>query len=136
MLATFLAMALPLAVVHAQTTVNPEDEYKKLIKVNEDIQPLGDTPFGERIGLYDGSLSFLQVDISVPGTGPTITVGREFTLPSFGDRFDLQNRAFGEWDLDLPQIDTVTANQNNVKGWVVDSDAHTNICTGFGSRRK
>ncbi|UPG95257.1 hypothetical protein [Luteibacter aegosomatissinici] len=133
MLVVLLTMALPLGVAHAQTTVNPEDEYKKLIKVNEDIQPLGDTPFGERIGLYDGSLSFRQVDITVPGTGPTISVGRVFTMPSFGDRFDLQNRAFGEWDLDLPQIDTVTANQNNVKGWVVDTDAKTNICTSFGS---
>lgn len=57
------------AAVVAQTQPNstPEDEYKRLIKVNEDIQPLGDTPFGERISLYDGSLSFEQTDISVPG---------------------------------------------------------------------
>lgn len=30
---------------HAQTT--PEDEYKNLIKISQDIQPLGPTPFGE-----------------------------------------------------------------------------------------
>jgi YD repeat-containing protein len=130
-LATVVVMTLSLATAHAQTTVTPEDEYKKLIKVNEDIQPLGETPFGEQIGLYDGSLSFRQVDVTVPGTGPTITVARVFTLPAFGDRFDLQNRAFGEWDMELPQIDTVTANQNNVKGWVVDTDAQTSICTKF-----
>ena len=64
---------LTFMVAHAQS-VTPEDEYKKLIKVSEDIQPLGENPFGERIGLYDGSLSFNQADISVPGIGPTITI--------------------------------------------------------------
>src|ERR1700754_1198143 len=48
---------------YAQSIASPEDEYKRLVKVSEDIHPLGDTPFGERIGLYDGSLSFEQVDI-------------------------------------------------------------------------
>jgi hypothetical protein len=79
-IAVAAALLLPISVACAQTMVTPEDEYKKLVKVNEDLQPLGENPFGERIGLYDGSLSFEQVDVSVPGTGPTITVGREFTL--------------------------------------------------------
>ncbi|HEY4093793.1 MAG TPA: hypothetical protein VGN46_19990 [Luteibacter sp.] len=130
-LLTAAAALLSLATAHAQTTVTPEDEYKKLIKVNEDIQPLGDTPFGEQISLYDGSISFRQVDVTVPGTGPTITVARTFTLPAFGERSDQQNRAFGEWDMELPQIDTVTANQNNVHGWVVDALTKTNICTSI-----
>ena len=43
---------------HAQSTVTPEDEYKKLIRVSEDIQPLGENPFGEQVSLYNGSLSF------------------------------------------------------------------------------
>jgi hypothetical protein len=64
---------LTFMVAHAQS-VTPEDEYRKLIKVSEDIQLLGENPFGERIGLYDGSLSFNQTDISVPGIGPTITI--------------------------------------------------------------
>jgi YD repeat-containing protein len=117
--------------VHAQTAAQPEDEYKKLIKVSEDIQPLGDNPFGERIGLYDGSLSFRQVDVTVVGTGPTITVGREFVLHNMDDRPDLQNRAFGDWDIDLPVITTTTANQNNVKGWLVASTNPKAICSSF-----
>jgi len=116
----------------AQTTNTPEDEYKKLIKVNEDIQPLGDTPFGERIGLYDGSLSFSQTDVTVTGTGPTITVGREFSMHGVEDRPDLQYRAFGDWDMALPQIFTVTANQNNVVGWQVASTNRNAICSNFG----
>lgn len=131
LLVTAAVTIFAFAAAHAQTTVKPEDEYKKLIKVNEEIQPLGDTPFGEQISLYDGSISFRQVDVTVPGTGPTITVARTFSLPSFGERSDLENRAFGEWDMELPQIDTVTANQNNVHGWLVDNLTKTNICTSI-----
>ncbi|OOG37105.1 hypothetical protein B0E51_17560 [Rhodanobacter sp. C05] len=35
-------------------SVTPEDEYKKLIKVDRDIQQLGAHPFGENIGLSYG----------------------------------------------------------------------------------
>jgi YD repeat-containing protein len=115
----------------AQSNAQPEDEYKKLIQVSQDIQPLGDNPFGERIGLYDGSLSFRQVDVTVTGTGPTITVGREFVLHSMDDRPDLQDRAFGDWDIDLPVITTTTANQNNVQGWLVASTNPKTICSSF-----
>lgn len=115
----------------AQTMATPEEEYKKLIKVNEDVQPLGETPFGERISLYDGSLSFSQTDVTVTGTGPTITVGREFALHGREDRPDLQQRAFGDWDMTLPQIFTVTANQRNVTGWQVASSNQKAICTQF-----
>jgi YD repeat-containing protein len=118
--------------VVAQTVVQPEDEYKKLISVSEDIRPLGDNPFGERISLYDGSLSFRQVDVSIPGTGPTISVGRELVLHNVDDRPDLQNRAFGDWDIDLPLLTTTTANQNNVEGWLIASSEHPNwICSYF-----
>lgn len=43
-------------VLHAQAAaVTPEDEFKKKIRVSEDIQPLGENPFGEQISLYNGS---------------------------------------------------------------------------------
>lgn len=126
-----LALALPFA-AGAQTTVKPEDEYKKLIKVNEDIQPLGDTPFGEKISLYDGSLSFAQTDVSLTGTGPALSLGRSFSFHGVEDRPDLQARAFGDWDMDLPQIFTVTAQQNNVPGWRVAATNHGAICSSFG----
>jgi hypothetical protein len=76
---------------HAQTTgsVTPEDEYKKLIKVNQDIQPLGAHPFGEDISLYDGTLSFEETDVSVPGNGPLLQLGRSLkTAEGPGYAFD------------------------------------------------
>jgi YD repeat-containing protein len=129
--AILLCIGLPVG-AQAQTTATPEQEYKKLIKVNEDIQPLSDTPFGERISLYDGSLSFSQTDVTLTGTGPTITLGRDFAMHGVEDRPDLQYRAFGDWDVQLPQIFTVTANQNNVHGWQVAAGNPNAICSSFG----
>jgi|KBSMisStaDraftv2_1062788.scaffolds.fasta_scaffold694677_1 hypothetical protein len=51
---------------------SPDGELKKKIKVSEEIQPLGESPFGESISLYSGSLSFNQVDVSLPGQGPLL----------------------------------------------------------------
>jgi hypothetical protein len=59
----------------AQNTT-PEEEYRKSIKVNEDIEPLGETPFGENISLYDGGLSFTYTDIALKGLGPDIRIER------------------------------------------------------------
>jgi hypothetical protein len=41
------------ALCRAQS-VTPEDAYKKLIKMDQDIQQLGAHPFGENIGLSYG----------------------------------------------------------------------------------
>jgi len=66
--------------VFAQSNVTPEDEYRKAIKVSEDIQPLGESPFGEQISLYTGQLSFRQTDVSVAGQGPVLELSRQFQL--------------------------------------------------------
>ncbi len=128
------SLLLPAFAAYAQSqpTSSPEDEYKKLIKVSEDIQPLGETPFGERIGLYDGSLSFEQTDISFPGQGPTITVGRVFNLHTADERRDLQYRAFGDWDIDIPLITTITPVKSGIRvGWLVSATNKKAICSSF-----
>ena len=108
-------------VCRAQTSVTPEDEYKKLIKVDQDIEPLGAHPFGEQISLYDGSLSFEETDISLAGNGPTIRLSRSFqTAESPAYSFNAQ-RPFGDWDLDIPRIETISADQGNVTGWETSS---------------
>ncbi|WP_430389976.1 hypothetical protein [Dyella sp. 20L07] len=68
-------LALGCVSAWAQTTY-PESEYRKLIRVDEEINPLGENPFGESVSLYDGSFSFTQTDINVPGIGPSIEITR------------------------------------------------------------
>jgi YD repeat-containing protein len=115
---------------HAQT-VSPTDEYRKLIAAGQSIQPLGMRPFGESINLYNGSLSFEVTDISVPGTGPTLQLSRSLDTAVSGEdqNFNMQ-RPFGDWDLDIPRIETETAFQTNVDGW--ETGVYTlNRCTNF-----
>jgi len=129
-----LSFIVPVLAAHAQSqpTSSPEDEYKKLIKVTEDIEPLGDTPFGERISLYDGTLSFEQTDITAAGRGPAITIGRVFRTHTADEQRDYQKRAFGDWDIDIPMITTTTPIASGIRvGWLVNSTNKKTICTNF-----
>ncbi|WP_346948518.1 hypothetical protein [Dyella sp.] len=93
--------------------VKPEDEYKKKIKVTEDIQPLGENPFGESISLYNGSLSFMQTDVSAAGIGPLLQLSRSFHIADVDPTYSYQeflNNTLVDWGLDVPRIETLSAN--------------------------
>lgn len=126
-----LVMLWVSATVQAQN--RPEDEYKDLIRISQNIQPLGQHPFGMDVGLYDGTLSFEQTDIRASGNGPVLEVTRRFSAQGrqavLGRVF---NDAFGDWELDLPRISTLTAQQGGIKGWEVGSVGNTRRCTHFG----
>ncbi len=96
--------------LHAWGQSTPEDEYKKLIKVDQDIHPLGEHPFGEDISLMYGSLSFHVTDVSARGNGPLLSLSRTYNIEGV---YDHPNRAanysFGDWILDLPRIETYSA---------------------------
>lgn len=115
--------------LYAQQSISPELEYKKLLKVNEEIQPLGENPFGENIGLYNGNLSFSQTDISLPGNGPLLQLTRSFRITGKQDTDGYTNWSFADWELDLPRIITVAATQQNVQGWMVDGSLPLAICS-------
>ena len=120
---------------HAQS-VTPDQEYQKLIQVDQNIEPLGEHPFGESISTYDGSTSFNVTDVTVRGNGPTITVGR--TLQFFEWAFNIDTTAptfpFDDWDLDIPRIETLAATslgwQTGVGGTTPDVGT-TNRCSNF-----
>lgn len=119
---------------------NPEDEYRKLIHVNEDIQPLGEHPFGENISLFDGGLSFDQTDISLQGNGPILQLTRHFEV--YGD-LPINGNAepvFADWELDVPRLETLTAGADTpmwdysasgqlqaINGWQTDN---TTVASG------
>ena len=106
----------------AQSTTTPEDEFKQLIRVNQDIAPLGENPFGENVSLYNGTLSFRQTDVDLAGTGPHLQLSRSFTAADASDPF---YRPFVDWRLEVPHIETLVA----------DSDsffvASTDRCSNF-----
>jgi YD repeat-containing protein len=112
----------------------PESEYKQLINVQRDVQPLKANPFGEQVNLYNGALSFAVTDISQPGTGPELTLGRSLQIAEDVHNTDGIQRPFGEWRLNIPRIETNTAFQANVLGWDVGNvgdPGYLNRCTLF-----
>ena len=127
--------------VSAQSAVTPEQEYKKRIHVTDDVSPLGENPFGERIGLYDGSLSFNETDVSANGIGPAITLSRSFSIPEINPSVafhPFHANAFVDWSLDLPHIETLSApEQNTVAGvltwqwFLLDDYQGTTRCSSF-----
>jgi len=111
---------------HAQSAVTPEQEYKKLTRVNEDIQPLGANPFGEEVSLYGGSLSFDETDISPAGSGPLLQLSRSFHTietrpsdPTGGLSSDSIDGAFSDWDIDIPRISTLVGYHGTPPVWTV-----------------
>lgn len=109
----------------------PEQEYKKLIRVSEDIQPLGENPFGEQVSLYDGSLSFSQTDINLTGTGPVLQLTR--SLHSITDESppsESNDGSFADWNIEIPRITTTAAVLN--QGWTIGIAHSTARCTQFG----
>ena len=135
-----LCVACAAAEVRADTVVNPSTEYLNRIKGAETIQPLGDTPFGENISLFNGALSFRQTDISYPGIGPAITLSRSYEASgsplTYGNDLPM-----ADWDLSIPRIATVVSGDRmgnkgiwKVHPLVVTQTGTTNVsrCTEFG----
>jgi YD repeat-containing protein len=112
-IALALLLVFGIGRVFAQSAaVTPESEFQKRIKVSEDINPVGDHPFGENISLYNGSLSFEENDIKLSGQGPDIELTRSFRPPDTPPDsvyYDFIDNAFVDWSLETPRIETISA---------------------------
>lgn len=74
------------------------------LKVEESLTPHTVELMGERIDMSNGSISFHQTDISLPGNSQLeVAIHRVFR----GADFSYMNRAnLGDWQLDIPHIHT------------------------------
>jgi len=119
----------------SQSTVTPDQEYQQLIKVNQDIEPLGANPFGENVSPYNGELSFDETDVSLTGNGPALVIARSLSTASPLSYALNAERPFGDWDLNIPRIETATVAkvQGGNTGWITDGLSITNRCTNFGA---
>jgi YD repeat-containing protein len=129
------AAMLVLSVGCYAQSATPDQEYQKLIQVDQNIAPLGEHPFGENISLYDGSVSFNVTDVSLRGNGPAITVGRTGQYFEWVQSLNVSPQLpFNNWDLDIPRIETLVATQ---LGWQTGlggtnpTGGTTKRCTNF-----
>lgn len=90
---------------------NVPDEYTQFLRARSEVGPLNaDDMFGDRIGLFTGSLEFLQTDVSIPGNNNLeVGIKRKLRAGSQG-----VTGLFADWDLAIPSVHGVYSEQG---GW-------------------
>jgi YD repeat-containing protein len=101
------SVLIPLA-GHAQIVPTWREEYGKRLKYGDLVEPMKGEIFGEKVNLYDGSMSLSATDISVPGNNSLeVSISR-----SYGDMSGASSdNEFGNWSLDLPSLSGVYGDQ-------------------------
>ncbi|MFG6111578.1 hypothetical protein [Stenotrophomonas nematodicola] len=108
-----LGLALSFGFAHAQTPGSYGLHERSIERINgaKDLGVLSaDTLFGEQVSLFNGSTTFENVDISIPGnSGLPVELRRKLNVD---DRSRLNGQhllGFGEWDVDVPFMSGVFA---------------------------
>ncbi|WP_313160729.1 hypothetical protein, partial [Stenotrophomonas sp.] len=96
-----IAWVLVPLVTYAQIVPTWREEYDKRLKYGDLVEPLKGEIFGEKVNLYDGTLSFSATDITVPGNSAiAVSISRSYSDLSGSS---IQNE-FGNWTLDIPSL--------------------------------
>jgi hypothetical protein len=129
-----LGSLLLLCCVNAYSqTANPSilTEQGKLIRAPEALATLGTDLFGDKVNLYNGTLEFIQTDVSLPGNNSLpVSIGRRTSIGSSGDR---GNGLFRNWDLDIPRIYGTFAARYGWQRFDLNGKPSTLRCTNFGA---
>ena len=89
------------------------------------ITALGPDLFGDKINLYNGSFSFEQTDVELPGNHALkVALVRQHTP---GRQWVVRG-ALGDWDLNTPRIEGMFADP---EGWVPNGGSAANRCSAF-----
>jgi YD repeat-containing protein len=72
--------------------------------------------FGDRIGLFTGSVEFLQTDVSIPGNGPEVAIKRRITS---GTQAIKGLGMFGAWDMAIPSVHGLFSTQGGWRNYTV-----------------
>lgn len=107
-------------------------DYAKLIGDRTGVGVMGPDLLGDQVNYYSGGLSFANTDVSVAGNSSLpVSVTRTYSVKArngypFPDGISGTDLPFGDWDLDLPRITGVFAQQ---LGWVGDGTATNFRCS-------
>ena len=116
LLCLFASAALPAESIYS--------EQDKLIRANRAVTTLGPDLFGDKVNLYNGTLEFVQTDVSLPGNNALpVALGRRLTtgaeIPAKG--------VFGDWDIEIPHMHGIFSNS----GWTTQAGG-TARCSTYG----
>lgn len=108
-------------------------EYIERQNIDERLTMDGTSLLGDAIDLNTGSVSFLHVDVSIPGNSNLEVAIRRSREPVFpyphldaasGGQNNDKSNAFGDWSLDVPMISLTSLND--------DSRLNSGLCTTSG----
>ena len=118
-------VALPAAL--GQDVVSLAYLQGKLPVATDAMATLGPDLFGDRINLFNGSFSFEQTDLELPGNSALpVALVRQHTP---GRSWRVRG-AMADWDLHTPRIEGTFA---AAEGWVPAFGSSANRCSGFNS---
>lgn len=123
----------------AQTDTLGDGTYRSAIEKAQGRPGEGASSLGESWDPDTGITTFRHVDLSLPGTGPTIVLARNYTNGEYKD-VRLTPWTVGDWTLSIPRIETtatqpVSGTTSPGEYWVVEqpgSDKYKR-CTKFGA---
>jgi hypothetical protein len=124
----FWLVSLSLSVFSAALAqdITSFEEQRQSIRAPKANAAVGTDLFGDNVNLYNGTLSFKQTDVSLPGNNALpVMVGRRI---STGETIQI-GKSFGRWELDIPHLHGTFA---HVDGWK-SGDRGDARCTGFGA---
>jgi len=111
----------------AQTATSSYEETSKLIRAPHAVTTLGENLFGDTVNLYNGTLQFVQVDVSLPGNNALpVAVGRRLQAGTRSSGL----RPFGKWDLEIPHLHGMFSNKD---GWAAAGGNKGARCSAFGA---
>jgi YD repeat-containing protein len=97
----------------AEADVSYFQDQAKVIHAPHAVSALGADLFGDKVNLYNGSLEFIQTDVSLPGNNALpVMIGRRMATGS--EVFP--NMQFGTWDLDIPHLH---GTYTTAQGWSI-----------------
>jgi YD repeat-containing protein len=114
--------------------VTPEDEYLQRHPIADILQPDGVRSLGEIINVRDGSIRWQQVDVTLPGPGPVIELRRTLNVPALPLSRTPQvarENVLGDWTLEVPRLDTLSAPLDGGAGWFFAEDMQR--CSHFAA---
>ena len=82
-------------------------EHGNLVRSGEVVQALGPDLMGDKVNEYNGGLEFEHVDVSLPGNS-ALAVGVGRRLATGTRQAALNQGMFGDWDLTIPHLRTLT----------------------------
>lgn len=112
-------------------SITPQHELRAYVGMKGTI-PLPDAgAFGEQLNPVTGELALVQTDAWLNTNGLPLSVTRSFTPGSFPAGMP-HTGAFGDWQLDVPRITTLTVRNQDGNGWLVTGANPYARCSAFG----